>query len=66
MAALNGPIAIRTARFSDLGEEQAQVIVNLGRGPHSRPGARHTIAVLDGNRRREIRNVIDIGPGEPL
>jgi hypothetical protein len=50
----------------DPGPEQPQVVVDLGRRPHSRPAGDHRIALLDGDRRREPLQPVHQGLRHPV
>ena len=55
------PVAARTVRHADVGEQQAQVVVDLGDGPHGGAGVRAGGLLLDGDGGREAVDQVDVG-----
>ena len=53
--------AVRAVRHADVGEEQAQVVVDLGDGADRRARVRAGRLLLDGDRRRQALDQIDVG-----
>ena len=53
--------AYRTVRNTDTGIEQAEIIVNLGRGAHRRARIARGGLLVDGNRRGQALDQIDVG-----
>ena len=58
--ARNRLAALRAVRLADVGEQQAQIIVNLGGGGDGRTRVAAGGTLLDGDRRREPLDVIDV------
>ena len=58
--ARNRLAALRAVRLADVGEQQAQIVVNLGCGGDSRARVPTGGTLLDGDRRREPLDVIDV------
>ena len=53
--------ARRTVRHADVGEQQAEIVVDLGDGPHRRTRIRPGGPLLDGDGRRQAVDLIDVG-----
>ncbi len=53
-------IAVRTVRHADVGEEQPQVVVDFGDRADRRPRIRRRRLLLDGDRRRQAVDQIDV------
>ena len=54
-------VMVRAARLADAGKQQAQVVVNFGNGAHGRTRVVRGGFLLDGNRRRQAFDMVDIG-----
>ena len=52
--------ARRTMRHADVGEQQAEIVVDLGDGPHRRARVRSGGALLDGDGGRQAVDLIDV------
>ena len=55
------PAALRAVRHADVGEQQAQVVVDLGDRPDGRAGVRPGGLLVDGNGGREAVDEVDVG-----
>lgn len=53
-------MVIRAARLADAGEQQAQVVVDLGDGADRGPRVVRGGFLLDGDRRRQTFNMVDV------
>ncbi len=58
--------AVAAVRAADPGEEQPQVVVNLGRGADRAPRVADAVLLPDGDRRRDPVDAVDVGPLHPL
>ena len=56
----NRPVTLRTVRHADVGEQQAQVVVDLGDGADGGTGVRPGGLLLDGNRGGETVDQVDV------
>ena len=59
--ARHGPPADRAVGVADAGVEQAQVVVDLGDGPHRRAGVAGGRLLVDGDGRRETLDEVHVG-----
>ena len=58
--ALDGPAAVVAVRLAHAGEEQAEVVVDLGDGPDGRARVVRDALLVDGDRGREALDVVDV------
>ncbi len=59
--ARHGPPADRAVRMADAGIQKAQVVVDLGDGPHGRAGVAGGRLLVDGDGRRQALDEVDVG-----
>jgi hypothetical protein len=52
--------AVRAVRVSDAREQEAQVVVDLGHGPDRRPRVAAGALLVDGDRRRQAVDLVDV------
>ena len=57
----DGRVVVRAVRRPELGEEQAQVVRDLGDGGHGAGGAGARGALLEGDRGRQAADALDVG-----
>jgi len=65
-ARFDGSFTVPARGLAHLGEEEAQMVEDLGRGAHRRARVGDRVALLDRDGRRQIGDPVDIGPRQPL
>mgnify|MGYP001433264648 CR=1 FL=1 len=50
----------RAVRFTDPGKQQSQIVIDLGDGPHGAPGIPVDRLLIDGDRRRQSLDLVDL------
>ena len=62
----DGRAAARAVDLSDLRVEQAEVVVDLGGGPHDRARRPHRVLLLEGDRGPDVFDPVHVGPVDAL
>ena len=57
---------LRAVDASDPGEEQPEVVLELGGGAHRRAGGAHGVLLLDGDGRPDVLDAVHVGAVQPL